>query len=193
MHEGHGGHDALRIWTSHLANWTLEDPSEMMDEDLISQIRRAEELWDIFCKSMLDFLDHQVSDPMWAPSEAIENFVRVETRPIMEYLSSGTVYNFAHAYMIQGWRPESYHIEFINEFFREPYEELLAHLRTMDAEDDTDWRIFQAFQAPSFPLVEYRNRLEQCRIKLAQRARAAESTNWFTSLIARMGLGFLIR
>ncbi|KAL8798984.1 MAG: hypothetical protein Q9182_006229 [Xanthomendoza sp. 2 TL-2023] len=167
--------DNLRMWSSHLANWTPEGPEGIMNNrSYICRIRRAEELWDIFCQSMLDFLDRETSNTGWTPSEAIELFICSSTPPMMQYLSWGTVYNFAYAYMKQGWRPTFDTELFITENFWQPYEELLAHLRMMDA-DDLEWRVFQAFQAPNFQLMEFRNRLEQCRIKLAQRARGAES------------------
>ena len=158
------------LWVNSIQSWSPENRAEMSHRD-ICQIHRAEELWNIFCTAMLDFLDRKISDLEHSPSIAIMVFLYTHGPLVMDILSWGTVYNFHLARTRLGWRPER--DEHLREQLREPYEHLLAHLQMMHVTDEK-WRLFQAFQAPNPQLVSYRDRLEQCRVKLAGYAQAAD-------------------
>lgn len=164
--------DELDIWVENLARWSPGEP-ESMSNLAISRIKRAEELWDRLCSTILDSIDRSIAPSEHGFTSQIENLLCGTTFVAQRILSFGNVYNFQVAYVAQGFRLDSTFHEYLGSCLA-PYQELIAHLRTMGAPDE-DWRVYQAFQSPSGQLVEYRRRLEDCRFRLSQQIEEARA------------------
>ena len=164
--------EELEHWIHHLSQWAPGDPRDLTNERIL-KFRRAEELWDGFCRVILDSVQRSISPSDFGLGADIEEFLCRASPVAQRILSFGNVYNFHLAYMIQGYRPDE-DTDAVLPGFWEPYHELVAHLRTMVTPDE-EWRIYQAFQCPNGQFEKYRLKLEHCRYLLGMRIEEARA------------------
>ncbi|KAI4189574.1 MAG: hypothetical protein L6R41_001370 [Letrouitia leprolyta] len=165
----------LDKWIELLATDSPGNPCEK-GEEWIRKVRRAEELWNNLCSTILDYVELGISQTEIPLAARIEEYLYGRGQIAQEFLSFGSVFQFNLA--------RSTYFDLFRTSFATlstpiqcQYDELLTYLRddanrsefNIEVMDHMEWRVFDAYQSPNH-LPEYRRRLEWCRWKLGQEA-----------------------